>query len=73
MDEEIVERMVGFLRQAAPGLSEQRARLVALVCKAEVKALLSLITPESDTESRAQVTAEMKRMLFSYLAPMFAE
>ena len=59
--------------QASDLPEAERARLVALVCKAEVKALLSLITPESDAESRAQVTAEMKRMLFSYLAPMFAE
>jgi AcrR family transcriptional regulator len=73
MDDEIVERMVGFLRQAAPGLNERRAHLVAMVCKAEVKALLSLITSESDMEFRAQVTAEMKRMLLNYLAPLFDE
>jgi hypothetical protein len=65
--------MVGFLRQAAPGLNERRAHLVAMVCKAEVKALLSLITSESDMEFRAQVTAEMKRMLLNYLAPLFDE
>jgi AcrR family transcriptional regulator len=73
MDEEIVERLAGFLRQAAPDLSEQRARLVAMVCKAEVKALLSLITPESGESFRAQATAEMKRMLLNYLAPIFGE
>jgi AcrR family transcriptional regulator len=72
MDDEIDDRMAGFLQQAAPNLSEQRAHLVAMVCKAEVKALLSLITPESDAEFRDQVTAEMKRMLFNYLAPIFA-
>jgi AcrR family transcriptional regulator len=73
MDEEIVERLGGFLRQAAPDLSEQRARLIALVCKAEVKALLSLITCDCSEDFCAQVTAEMKRMLINYLAPIFGE
>jgi AcrR family transcriptional regulator len=71
MDEEIVERIAGFLQQVAPDLSEQRARLVAMVCKAEVKALLSLITCDCSEEFRAQITAEMKRMLFNYLVPIF--
>jgi AcrR family transcriptional regulator len=70
MDEEIVRRLAGFLRQAAPGLSEQRAHLVAMVCKAEVKALLSLITCDCSEEFRTQITAEMKRMLLNYLAPI---
>ncbi len=71
MDEEIVERMVGLLRQAAPDMDEPRAHLVALACKAQVKALLSLITRDSDDEFGEQITAEMKRMLFNYLAPIF--
>jgi AcrR family transcriptional regulator len=71
MDGEIVERMAGFLQQMAPDLSEQRAHLVAMVCKAEVKALLSLITCDCSGEFRTQVTAEMKRMLLNYLAPIF--
>jgi AcrR family transcriptional regulator len=70
MDEAIGERLADFLRQAAPDLEEQRARLVARVCKAEVKALLSLITPDSEETFRAQVITEMKRMLYNYLAPM---
>jgi AcrR family transcriptional regulator len=72
MDEEIVERLAEFLQQTAPSLSGQRARLVAMVCKAEVKALLSLITCDCSEDSRAQITAEMKRMLFNYLAPIFS-
>jgi len=36
-----------------------------------VKALLSLITRDSDDEFGEQITAEMKRMLFNYLAPIF--
>jgi hypothetical protein len=71
MGDEVVKRLADFRRQTAPDLSEQRARLVAMVCQAEVKALLSLITPESDEAFRAQINAEMKRMLFNYLAPIF--
>ena len=71
MDEEIGERMSVLLRQSAPELDEQRARLVAMVCKAEVKALLSLLTHDSDDDLRGQITAEMKCMLFNYLAPIF--
>lgn len=71
MDEEIVERMAGFLQRVAPDLNEQRAHLVAMVCKAEVKALLSLITCDCSEDFRAQITAEMKRMLLNYLAPIF--
>jgi hypothetical protein len=73
MDEEIVERMARFLQQAAPDIDERRARLVAMVCKAEVKALLSLITCDCSEEFRAQITAEMKHMLFNYLVPIFSE
>jgi AcrR family transcriptional regulator len=69
--EEIDERMVAFLQQAAPGLDEQRARLVAMACEAQVKALLSLITCDSEPEFCEQLTAEMKRMLHNYLAPIF--
>ena len=71
LDGEIIERMAVVLQQAASDMDEQRARLVATVCKAEVKALLSLITHDSDDDLRDQITAEMKRMLFNYLAPMF--
>lgn len=69
---EIDERMVSFFRRAAPNLDEQRARLIAMVCEAQVKALLSLITCDSDQAFCEQITAEMKRMLFNYLAPIFS-
>lgn len=71
MDEEFIERIALVLQQMVPEMDEQRTRLVAMVCKAEVKALLSLITPESDDEFRTQVVTEMKRMLFHYLLPIF--
>lgn len=73
IDDEIDDRMASFLRQAAPNLSEQRAHLVAMVCKAEVKALLSLVTCDCSEGFRTRITAEMKRMLFNYLAPIFGE
>jgi AcrR family transcriptional regulator len=73
VDEEIVERMACFLRVAAADLDEQRAHLIALVCKAQVKALLALITSGCGEEFQAQVTAEVKRMLLAYLGPFFGE
>ncbi len=72
LDQEIIERMAEILRLTAPGLDEQRAHLVATVCKAQVKALFTLITPASEQEFQAQVTAEIKRVLIAYLEPIFA-
>ena len=71
MDAEIIDRLAVFLRQVAPDIGEERARLVAMACKAQVKALLSLITCDSSPEFCEQITAEMKRMLLNYLAPIF--
>ncbi len=73
MDEEIIERLADFLRQIMPNMDEQRARLVAAVCKAEVKALISLLMGSNDDEFRTQVTVEMKRMLLVYLEAVFEE
>jgi len=72
MDAEIIDRIAGFLRRAAPDLDDQRARLVAMICKAQVKALISLLVSD-DEAFRAQATAEMKRILLGYLAPYFRE
>ncbi len=73
LDQEIIERMAGILLLTAPDLGEQQACLVATVCKAQVKALLALITPSSDQEFQSQVIAEIKRMLVAYLEPIFDE
>jgi AcrR family transcriptional regulator len=73
LDREIVRRMVEVLRLTAPGLEAKRVHLVAMVCKAQVKTLLSLVGSSNDREFRAQVTAEVKRMLRGYLAPVFGE
>ena len=71
LDQEIIERMAGVLILTAPDLDEQRAHLVATVCKAQVKALLAMITPSGTQEFQSQVIAEMKRMLVAYLEPIF--
>jgi AcrR family transcriptional regulator len=72
LDQEITERIAGILQLTAPNMGEQRAHLVATVCKAQVKALLALITPSSDQECQSQITAEMKRMLIAYLEPILS-
>ena len=63
--------MTCFLLSTAKDIDEQRARLVAMACKAQVKALLSLITCDSAPAFCEQLTVEMKRMLYNYLAPIF--
>jgi AcrR family transcriptional regulator len=73
LDREIVRRMAEVLQLTAPGVDSERARLIATICKAQVKALLSLVASSDDREFRSQVTAEVKRMLLGYLAPVFSE
>lgn len=72
IDEETTERIKLFLQMSAPELDEERAALMATVSKAMVKSLLSLLSPESDAEFRAQVSAEVKQMLIAYLEPVFS-
>jgi len=73
MEQEIIERTADILRRVAPGLGAQRAKLVATVCKAQVKALISLVTSSRDKKFQKQVTAEVKQMLFAYLDPILGE
>ena len=72
LDAEILERLVGLLQYVVPHIGE-RAHLVALIYKAEVKALLSLLEASTDEEYREQVVGEVKRMLQGYLEPLFDE
>lgn len=72
MEEETTERIKLFLQISAPELDEERAALLAMISKAMVKSLLSMLTPETDAEFRAQVSAEVKRMLLAYLEPVFS-
>jgi AcrR family transcriptional regulator len=73
MEQEIIERTADIFRRVAPGLGAQRAKLVATVCKAQVKALISLVTSSCDKKFQKQVTAEVKRMLLAYLDPILGE
>ena len=73
LDQEIIEHIAEILQLTAPNMDEQRAHLVATVCKAQVKALITLITPSSDEAFRSQITAEVKCMLIAYLKPIFGE
>jgi AcrR family transcriptional regulator len=73
LGQEITERIAGILQLTAPNMDEQQAHLIATVCKAQVKALITLITPAGDKEFRSQITAEVKRMLFAYLEPIFGQ
>lgn len=65
------ERIKNLIKLGAPGISEERAYLVAVVCKAVVKALTSLILSTDDEMFQQAAVAEVKRMLIAYLAPTF--
>jgi AcrR family transcriptional regulator len=67
LDGEIVERLAGVFRQLAPALDAARARLVASVSKAAVKALMSGVAAERHPGARAALVAETKKMLLAYL------
>jgi len=73
LDQEIFECLAKVLQLTAVQVDGQRARLVATVCKAQVKALLSLLTSSDDQAYRSQLTVEVKRMLAAYLEPLFIE
>jgi AcrR family transcriptional regulator len=70
MEEEMIGELADFFRMLAPHLDEKRAYLVALVSKAAVKMLISLILTSHDEQYQADVIAEVKQMLLGYLKPM---
>ena len=72
MEQEIIERMADIFLRVAPGVGAQRAKLIATVCKAQVKALISMLGFSRDKRFQKQVTAEVKRMLLAYLEPIFS-
>ncbi len=67
LDQEILQRLAGVIERIAPELDAGRTRLVASVCKASVKALISSIAAPRGPARRAEVVAETKRMLLAYL------
>jgi AcrR family transcriptional regulator len=70
LEEMTLKRIEDFVRISAPHLEEERVRIVALLCKASVKSVLSLLEQSSDEKTREQVISEVKRMLQSYLEPI---
>ncbi len=52
-------------------LTEDRAYLIALVSKAIVKAMITLLTPSVDQAYAAQIVAEFKHLLVVYLTPIW--
>ncbi len=73
LDQEFFDRIANLFCRIAPGLDEQRGRLVATVCAATVKALVSLVECPHCPEPRDEVVAEVKRMLLAYLGPILNE
>ncbi len=69
-EEELLGRTADFLRLLAPHLDEDNSRLVAVVSKAVIKALISLSIASKDRQYRDKVTAEIKKMLLCYLEPI---
>lgn len=67
METELVNQLAGLYRMLDAQLDEKRAHLMALVSNAAVKMLISLVLASEDPQYRADVTAEVKRMLRSYL------
>lgn len=70
--DEIVTRLAGLLRRAAPRLNATRAQLVASVCTSSVKALMSSVVERHGRAERAAVVAETKGMLAVYLQSVMA-
>lgn len=68
-----IERIRQLLQMRVPRIDEERALMVALVCKAVVKALLALLATPVGKARQSQVIAEMKGLLLDYLAPLWDE
>lgn len=69
---ESLARLTGLVQSLAPQASPERARLVATVSNATVKALISLLVAADDPQFERQATAEVKRMLLAYLQPVLS-
>jgi len=73
MDDEVVRRAERLLRSRAPGISNERARLVVGMMHLGLKALLNLIGRSNDTKFNDRATAEVKRMLSVYVGDVIRE
>lgn len=71
LEAELVNQLGALYQSLDAQLDEKRAHLMALVSFAAVKMLISLVLASEDQQYRADVTAEVKRMLLGYLDPDF--
>lgn len=69
LEAEMTRRIAGFFCLLAPHLDEKRAYLVAVISKATVKMLLSLILTSDGEQQQEDAIAEVKKMLLAYLTP----
>ncbi|GAA3663256.1 hypothetical protein GCM10022224_029050 [Nonomuraea antimicrobica] len=67
LHEDIAGHLAAMLRRRAPGLPEDRARLMGTMALAMVKAVMPMITSSAPDRS-AELVAELKLMLVRYLS-----
>lgn len=70
MEKEMIASMADFFRMLVPDLDEKRSHRLAVVSKATVKMLISLVLASRDQEYQAEIIVEVKRMLLGYLEPV---
>lgn len=67
---EINESNAEFFRLVNPRLGVEQSLLAAIVCKASLKSLISLVVGSPDEQYRRQMTVEFKKMILAYLLPV---
>ena len=67
MDIEVLARVEELIKGGIPGISHERALMVATSIQAAVKSLLGILSRTDDAEFRQETTSETKRMLVAYL------
>jgi AcrR family transcriptional regulator len=70
MEAEMIAGMADFFRMLSPGLDKKRSHLIAVISKAVVKMLISLVTTSTDEQYQADIIAEVKQMMLCYLGPI---
>lgn len=70
MGEEITRRITSIFQHVAPHLSEDRVRMITMICIAQVKTLLTLARNTPDEAARTAIVREVKQMLLAYLEPI---
>ena len=67
MDIEVVARVEELIKSGIPGISQDRALMVATLIQAAVKSLLAILSRTDDPQFKAEAATETKRMLVTYL------